>query len=206
MNAQDWLNTSPLPEEVQCLQKDGTGKYIPYDIIVEKLYQLCGHEWSTSNLQVTYINLPNRKTLISGTIEVEVNYATGSNSGIKIIRRLTGGANFIVNGSKIPHTSASVKSLAIMNAVKPLGVQFGKDLNKGEEPTPQELYNPEAAKQQEIAGFIEAIKEAGSLKAVHIFKNTVARENNNELSEAYALQIKKLGKLPQIKQPKVQLP
>jgi hypothetical protein len=148
MNVQEWLNQPPKPEEVFYLdEKNKTGKYIPYEIIVGKLYQLCGHEWGAYNLHVTYMNLPNRKTLVTGTIEVEVNYSliilentVTNEKDYKIItRRLPGGSNFVVNNTKIPYTTASIKSLAIMNAVKPLGKQFGWQLNEGEDnPTPAE--------------------------------------------------------------------
>lgn len=140
MNTTEWLNESPLPEEIKSLNQDGTGKYIPYEIIVEKLNQLCGHEWSMSNVQVCYMNLPNRKTLVSGTVEVEVKYNTSVFSLPNFVtRRLSGGANFVVNNTKIPYTTASVKSLAVMNAVKPLGRQFGWQLNEGEDnPSPGE--------------------------------------------------------------------
>lgn len=145
MNVQDWLNQSPLPEEVFYLdEKNKTGKYIPYEIIVEKLYQLCGHDWSAYHLVVSYFNLPNRKTLVTGTIEVEVNYLLEGQVGnnyrdIRTIpkRVLPGGANFVVNNTRIPYTTASIKSLAIMNAVKPLGKQFGWQLNENEDnPSP----------------------------------------------------------------------
>lgn len=139
MDVQQWLNEPPKPEEVFFLdEKNKTGKYIPYEIIVEKLYQLCGHNWGAYNLHVAYFNLPNRKTLVTGTIEVEVSYKIGTD-GSFITRRLPGGANFVVNNTKIPYTTASIKSLAIMNAVKPLGKQFGWQLNEGEDnPTPAE--------------------------------------------------------------------
>lgn len=194
IDIEKWLNSAPLEEEVFSLNTDGTGKYIPYDIIVGKLYQLCGHNWSDYNLRVTYTNLPDRRTLVSGTIEVEVNYKIG-NEMIK--RRLAGGANFICNSSKIPHTTASVRSLAVMSTVKILGKQMGWGLNEKEEPTPKELYNPEEYKRQEIAGFIQAINEASSLKAVQIFKNTVERENNQQLTEAYKLKCKEYMKQKQ---------
>lgn len=130
MDIRQWLNQPPQSAEVLSLNKDGSGKYIPYEIIIEKLYQLSGHEWSIYNLNVTYFNLPNRKTLVSGTVEVEVNYEIDK---VKIKRVLTGGANFVVNNTRIPHVTASVKSLAVMSTVKPLGPQFGFGLNKDEE-------------------------------------------------------------------------
>lgn len=131
MDIVKWLQESPKPEEVFYLdEKHQTGKYIPYEIIVEKLYQLCSHEWSAYNLRVAYFNLTNRKTLVTATIEVEVNYEI---KGKKIKRILPGAANFVVNGTTIPYTTASAKSLAIMNGVKPLGKQMGWQLNEGED-------------------------------------------------------------------------
>lgn len=190
-DVQKWLDTPPDESEVFSLTADGKGRYIPYEIIIQKLYQLCNHDWSCYNLQVTYTNLPDRRTLVSGTIEVEVNYYLGTG---KITRRLAGGANFICNSTKIPHTTASIRSLSVMSTVKVLGKQFGWLLNQDEEPTPQELYNPEAAKQKEIDGFIELIKEAGSLKAVLIFKKTVERENNEVLTKSYLQKVKEFNK------------
>lgn len=141
MDVKKWLDESPKDEEIFYLdEKNKTGKYIPYLIIVAKLYKLCGHHWGASNLHVVYTNLPNRKTLVSGTVDVEVNYLFTGELGLEIIKRVIPGAsNFVVNNTKIPYTTASVKSLAIMNAVKILGRQFGWMLNEGEDnPSPGE--------------------------------------------------------------------
>jgi hypothetical protein len=64
IDVQKWLDTTPDESEVFSLTADGKGKYIPYEIIVGKLYQLCGHNWSDYNLRVTYTNLPDRRTLV----------------------------------------------------------------------------------------------------------------------------------------------
>lgn len=200
IDIEKWLNEPPANEEVFTLDAAGNGKYIPYEIIVAKLYLLCGHNWSTSNLQVTYINLPNRKTLVSGTIEVEVNYEL--KSGL-VKRKLSGGANFIVNGSKVPHTTASVKSLAIMSTVKPLGKQFGWQLNEEDDIKPQDLY--EENRQQQINDYIEAIKSCSTLKSLDIYKKRVQEESSTELTEAYTIRLQQLKK--QVKSPqKVVMP
>lgn len=119
----DWLMSFPLDEEIKI--KDGA-KYIPYKIIVDKLNRLCGHNWSICNFNETYISLPKGRILVSGNIEVEINYEI---NGQQIKRKLAGGANFVINRGSNPHPTGTVKSLAIMNAVKPLGKQFGWELN-----------------------------------------------------------------------------
>jgi len=127
MNIQDWLNEPPLDCNVKI--KDG-GKYIPYEIIVEQLYQLCGNEWSTSDFKHLYYTLPNKRVLVSGEINLTVRYFSGSND---ITRTLSGAATFVLNKASNPHPAATVKSLSIMNAVKPLGLKFGWKLNDNED-------------------------------------------------------------------------
>lgn len=123
IGVQEWLNSPPLPEEIKL--KD-SAKYIPYKVIIEKLNRLCGHNWSISNFNETYISLPRGRMLVSGNVEVEINYDI---NGHQIKRKLSGGANFVINRGSNPHPTGTVKSLAVMNAVKPLGPQFGWELN-----------------------------------------------------------------------------
>lgn len=116
----EWLNSEPLPTEIR--ERDGA-YYIPYHIVVEKLNQLCGYgNWDMLNFRHTYQPLNKGQLLISGSIEVKVNYGY-------ISRILSGAANFVVNGTSNPHVAATVKSLAVLNAVKPLGKTFGWGLN-----------------------------------------------------------------------------
>jgi hypothetical protein len=129
MEIEEWLNQPPLPEEIKT--KDGA-KYIPYAVILEKLNQLSPHCWSAYNFRETYVVI-GRRLLVTGSIDIEVNYELSLKPPFqgtqKITRRLSGAANFIVNKASNPHPTATVKSLAIMNAVKPLGKQFGWNLN-----------------------------------------------------------------------------
>ena len=134
----EWLQQPPAPEEIKL--KDGA-KYIPYKVIVDKLNQLCPHGWGTQNFNPQYIVL-GRKLLVTGTIEVVVKYVVG---GVEYTRLLSGAANFMLNKASNPHPSATCKSLAIMNAVKPIGRQFGWEIN------------PET--EEEKAEFLPIIKE-----------------------------------------------
>ena len=138
MDINEWLQKTPAPEEIRV--KDGA-KYIPYKTIVDKLNQLSPNEWSTSNFNPQYIIL-GRKLLVTGTIDVTVSYVI---NGEKITRTLSGAANFMLNKASNPHPSATCKSLAIMNAVKVLGKQFGWEIN------------PET--EEEKAEFLPIIKE-----------------------------------------------
>ncbi len=76
-NAEEWLMQPPKPEEVK--EKDG-GKYLPYNIIVQKLYILCGHDWSTHGFQESYVII-GKKVLVSGNIEVAVSYQVKDEDG-----------------------------------------------------------------------------------------------------------------------------
>ena len=138
MEVNEWLQQPPAPEEIKI--KDGA-KYIPYKVIVDKLNQLSPNDWSTSNFNPQYIIL-GRKLLVTGTIDVTVSYVI---NGEKVTRTLSGASNFILNKASNPHPSATSKSLAVMNAVKVLGKQFGWGLN------------PET--EEEKAEFLPVIKE-----------------------------------------------
>lgn len=128
MNNKEWLNSTPLKEEIKI--KNG-GKYIPYRIIVDKLNKLCGDDWSVKNFRETYVNLPKGRVLITGNVEVDVCYFDADNK--RICRTLAGAANFMLTKQCNVHYSATVKSLAIMNAVKVLGTTFGLDINSENE-------------------------------------------------------------------------
>lgn len=138
MEVNEWLQQPPAPEEIKI--KDGA-KYIPYKVIVDKLNQLSPNDWSTSNFNPQYIIL-GRKLLVTGTIDVTVSYVI---NGEKVTRTLSGASNFMLNKASNPHPNGTAKSLAIMNAVKVLGRQFGWQLN------------PET--EEEKAEFLPVIKE-----------------------------------------------
>lgn len=123
MNTKEWLAADPSDDEIRV--KDGA-KYIPYKIIVDKLYHLCGHNWGAPHFTESYVSVPRGRLLVSGNVIVEVTYEI---DGKIVTRRLPGGANFILHKGSNPHPTGTVKSLAIMNAVKPLGKQFGWELN-----------------------------------------------------------------------------
>jgi hypothetical protein len=122
MNINEWLNYPPKEEEIKI--RDGA-KYIPYDIIVDKLDQLSPHQWNTKNFQCNWRTV-GKKIVVSGTVEVDVTYKIGTET---YNRTLAGASTFVLNKQSNPHPDATSKSLAIMNAVKPLGKQFGKGLN-----------------------------------------------------------------------------
>jgi len=122
MNIQEWLQQDPLPSEIKI--RDGA-KYIPYKVIVEKLNQLSPNGWSTKNFIHQYITI-GKKVVVSGSVEVVVSYEINK---VAYTRTLSGSANFVLNRSSNVHPTPTIKSLAVMNAVKVLGKQFGWGLN-----------------------------------------------------------------------------
>lgn len=141
----EWLMQPPLPEE---LMEVSTGVYTqPIEVIVEKLNKLTDKSWSTKNFHHQIIVLPipdkdgNHVLKVSGSVEVEVIYkdifSAGGTAGepcfkhtTVITRTLTGAATFSTTEYQDnEHWAATVKSLAIVNAVQVLGPQFGWGLN-----------------------------------------------------------------------------
>jgi len=144
MNIREWLNTEP---ELEDLIEVGNGAFThPYDVIVRKLWTLCPLGWDTRNFQHQYVLMPATEQShipvmkVSGSIEVVVRFSSRqevdaievSNPEVEII--LSGAATFSTTdySNEIEtneHYAATVKSLAIVNAVQVLGRQFGWGLN-----------------------------------------------------------------------------
>lgn len=184
-----WLESSPLNEELR--EKDGA-KYIPYHIIIEKLNYLCkdGH-WSAFNFLHTYYTLKNGKTIVSGSIDIEVSYKNRDDSNETVMRRLSGAATFALSKSSNPHPAASVKSLAIMNAVKPLGKQFGWGLNGFEN---ENIFFPDDKEDVLEAETPNPIKEK-IIKATTLEDLTALKKDlPPSLMSAYMEQMRKLTK------------
>jgi hypothetical protein len=132
----EWLNSEP-----NFLENIGTESnpilIIPYDTIQEQLDFLTNETYSTSNFNHIF-SIINDNQAVSSSIELKVKYET--KDGI-VERTLCGAAThslqFIKNIGNLEgeyHTSneayaATSKSLAIVNACKPLGRKFGKYLN-----------------------------------------------------------------------------
>lgn len=137
----EWLMQPPLPEE---LMEVSTGVYTQsIEVIIDKLNKLTDRSWSTKNFHHQIIVLPipdkdgNQVVKVSGSIEVEVSYMdefvsnwTDLHYNRNLIRTLTGAATFSTTEYEDnEHWAATVKSLAIVNAVQVLGPQFGWGLN-----------------------------------------------------------------------------
>lgn len=146
MNIREWLQEEPDMDDL--IEINGAFTH-PYDAIVRKLYQLCPDGWDTQNFQHQYFTMPDGRVKVSGSIEVviEYEYMGDVNSpvtyGINKVRRvLSGAATFTTTDysnetETNEHFAATVKSLAIVNAVQVLGRQFGWGLNSGLLPTQQ---------------------------------------------------------------------
>ena len=140
MNIREWLQEEPDMDDL--IEINGAFTH-PYDAIVRKLYQLCPDGWDTQNFQHQYFTMPDGRVKVSGSIEVviEYEYMGDVNSpvtyGINKVRRvLSGAATFTTTDysnetETNEHFAATVKSLAIVNAVQVLGRQFGWGLNSG---------------------------------------------------------------------------
>jgi len=146
MNIREWLQQEPDMDDL--IEINGAFTH-PYEAIVRKLYHLCPDGWDTQNFQHQYFTMPDGRVKVSGSIEVviEYEYMGDVNSpvtyGVNKVRRvLSGAATFTTTDysnetETNEHFAATVKSLAIVNAVQVLGKQFGWGLNSGLLPTQQ---------------------------------------------------------------------
>ena len=187
MNIKEWLDTEPLEEEIRI--KDG-GKYIPYHIIVEKLDKLCVMgigSWSTRNFSHLFYTLKNGKTIVSGSIDLVIKLDPIKYPSL----RLAGAATFAMSKSSNPHPAASVKSLAVMNAVKPLGKQFGWGLNGFEN---ESVYFPEEEVPDVLSDIEKATKEfeEKAKKCMTIEELTAFRPLQPYQQPIYAKELKRL--------------
>jgi hypothetical protein len=125
MDEFSWIDNSPLEEETS-IHSDG-GKFIPYPIIVRKLNRLSPHSWQTQNFHHFFFHTKDGKVKVSGSIEVVVEYNDRK-------RVLAGAATFYTEDyAPNEHWAATVKSLAICNAVLVIGKNFGWNLNPQED-------------------------------------------------------------------------
>lgn len=159
MNIREWLQQEP--DVADLIEINGAFTH-PYEAIVRKLYTLCPDGWDTQNFQHQFYTLPDGRVKVSGSVEVVVEYELSpqefkTDNGVKmstfnpykVKRVLSGAATFTTTdysnhnvdfenpdyGNE--HFAATVKSLAIVNAVQVLGKQFGWGLNSGTLPTEQ---------------------------------------------------------------------
>lgn len=130
-----WLKTPPPEEEVSYNERQR--RYIKYEILKAKLDYLCPDNWDTKNFHQFFFYTTDRKIKVSGNIDVVVHYhyELEDGSGVReVFRTLAGAATFNAEDyTPNEHWGATVKSLAIANAVQVLGEQFGWNLNPDEE-------------------------------------------------------------------------
>lgn len=130
----EWIKDDLIEGQDFFRTQEGIG-IIPHHIIEDKLDKLCSN-WSTVNFRYQYLIL-NGNEAISASIELKL-------PGVET-RTLTGAVtyslDFLKNMDKMiygearntnEHYTATAKSLAIVNAAKPIGRQFGKYLNRPE--------------------------------------------------------------------------
>ena len=152
MNIREWLQQEP--DVADLIEINGAFTH-PYEAIVRKLYTLCPDGWDTQNFKHQFFTMPDGRVKVSGSVEVVVYYRMNGYEGYteeyfrEIKRTLSGAATFTTTDYSNPnvdfenpdygneHFAATVKSLAIVNAVQVLGKQFGWGLNSGALPTEQ---------------------------------------------------------------------
>ena len=132
----EWLQQPPDEKDLVEVEP---GIYThPYESIVEKLDRI--GLWDTRNFNHFLFTMPDGSVKVSGSIEVVLQlYKDGVVTERNLIttKVMTGAATFDVNNPPFkksdddvnPHWAATVKSLAIVNAVQVLGPQFGWGLN-----------------------------------------------------------------------------
>ncbi len=135
-----FFDMEPAEDEIK-INEDGS-RFIPYPIIVKKLYDLCGGNWGTKNFNHFFFVIPDHPDLIkvSGGAEVVVKYFD-TELGEIVERTLAGAATFYtIDYSPNEHWAATLKSLCVVNAVQILGRNFGWGLN--EEPEKNDSESP----------------------------------------------------------------
>jgi len=175
-NINEWLKQKPLPEELIEVEP---GVYThPYEVIVAKLDKLCPSSWSTQNFRHIFFVLPvadkegNPVIKVSGSIEVRIHYNTEKHIGIE--RTLSGSATFTTTEyGENEHWAATVKSLAIVNAVQVLGPQFGWGLN-AEAPNKKKILVPPVKYKPDegIMRLFATAVEKKNVKAIKVLLDT----------------------------------
>lgn len=190
-NIAEWLKQKPLPEELIEVEP---GVYThPYEVIVAKLDKLCP-SWSTQNFRHFYFIMPISEkdgtpiVKVSGSIEVVLNFnyyelyektdvgieIPVATSLVKTERTLSGAATFTTTEyGENEHWAATVKSLAIVNAVQVLGPQFGWGLNSEAPNKKKQLVLPVKYKADEgiMRQFATAV-EKKNVKAIKVLLDT----------------------------------
>lgn len=195
MITREWLNESP---DISDLTEVRQGVYThPYDAIVRKLHWLCPDGWDTQNFQHQFFIMPDGNVKVSGSIEVVVEYKLQEDeysqkdeqAGVphtitKTIKRVLSGAatfsttDYSNENETNEHFAATVKSLAVVNAVQVLGKQFGWGLNDGTTlPVQQIKDKPKKRKpallepDQTILQQFDNAVESGDLKRINLLLN-----------------------------------
>lgn len=124
-NNYDWINTPPTEDEIST--NDDGSVYIPIGIVEKKLYKLDSH-WGTERF-VFRLLVANGTLFADASLELIVSYGGKT-------RRLVGAVTVLVppeTDFSDPYAnlnfSATCKSLAVANSVKPIGLAFGQGLN-----------------------------------------------------------------------------
>lgn len=163
-----WIDNDPEEGEVKSKEEgERTIRSIPYEIIKPKLDRLCPDGWDTKNFHHLYFYMPDKSIKVSGSIEVVVKYGN-------VNRTLSGAATFYAQDYyPNEHWAATVKSLAVVNAVQVLGKNFGWGLN----PMP-EMQSEERQKQP-----IDAIIQ----KKLELAISKGDEKTVNEIKENYVI-------------------
>ncbi len=183
MNIREWLQQEP--DVADLIEINGAFTH-PYEAIVRKLYTLCPDGWDTQNFKHQFYTLPDGRVKVSGSVEVAVEYELEVTpfavktdddfikKNIKTVRRvLSGAATFTTTDYSNPnvdfenpdygneHFAATVKSLAIVNAVQVLGKQFGWGLNSGTLPVEQLKGEKPSRFQKKVLAAVKVDADAG---------------------------------------------
>lgn len=136
----NWLKADPLEEEISYNERQR--RYMKYSVIKAKLDYLCPDNWDTKNFHQFIFYMPDKRIKVSGNIDVVVRYHYQLEDGSdvrEVYRTLAGAATFNAEDyAPNEHWAATVKSLAIANAVQVLGPQMGWNLNPEEDEEPQQ--------------------------------------------------------------------
>ncbi len=121
-----WINDDPLETEID--HNDDGSIFIPIFFVETKLTKLDPF-WGTENFKFQFLKSASGMMFADGSLELVVTYGGRT-------RRLVGAVTMIVPADTDftdpfvnSNFSATIKSLAISNSVKPIGPSFGQNLN-----------------------------------------------------------------------------
>ncbi len=121
-----WINDDPIETEIDHNQ-DGS-EFIPIFFVETKLTRLDPF-WGTENFKFQFLKSASGMMFADGSLELVVTYGGRTRKLIGATTMLVPADTDFTDPLVNSNFSATIKSLSISNAVKPIGPSFGQNLN-----------------------------------------------------------------------------